>query len=413
MLGVMSGSYYFQNKSSKDHEKIERIAESLGLYVTENKEKRKIRLYRKNEKNNCTEYVYKIPLGLSFKDFEDKQQVFIDGLNNKSKNDLELSKLKELKFNKDLPKQIRNFINNRTPLDKNIEMSYDGMLKIKVFDSGLPDMYPFEEAVSKCKGWEVPIGVRLDGKLIKHNFDKVAHVIDAGTTDFGKSNWMKSLITTLLINKPNDVTFSLIDLKEGLTFNRFKKLKQVESIATNPKTAYETLKHVQKKLDKIMQKLNAHGYEDVKEAGWKERHFILIDEAADIAEDDKCEEIIVDIARRGRAAGMRLVYATQYPTKETMSSQVKRNCRARLCFVLDTAVASGVVLDEGGAEKLPLIQGRAIYKTVRKEVIQTPYIDNKYIKGIIKQHERKGKDVSHQTKEDGTRGTDITVFEEA
>ncbi len=64
--------------------KLERIAESLGLYVTENKEKRKIRLYRKNEKNNCTEYVYKIPLGLSFKDFEDKQQVFIDGLNNKT-----------------------------------------------------------------------------------------------------------------------------------------------------------------------------------------------------------------------------------------------------------------------------------------------------------------------------------------
>lgn len=52
-----------------------------------------------------------------------------------------------------------------------------------------------------------------------------------------------------------------------------------------------------------------NGYEDVKEAGTSKRHFIIIDEAADIADDEKCQEIITDIARRGRAGGLRLIFA--------------------------------------------------------------------------------------------------------
>src|SRR5690606_34166205 len=107
------------------------------------------------------------------------------------------------------------------------------------------------------------------------------------------------------------------------------------------------------------------------------RHFVIIDEAAELTsegESDKeikelkiqCENIIKDLARRGRASGIRLLYCTQYPTKETVSSQVKRNLMTRISLPVDTSTASLVVLDEGGAEKLPLIQGRAIYKRNRK-----------------------------------------------
>src|SRR5699024_12157465 len=84
MLGIMASTYYFQNKESdNDHEKIKKIADNIGLYVTENKQKQSIRIYRKTKKENYSEYIYKIPLGLSFKRFEENKQVFIDGLNNK------------------------------------------------------------------------------------------------------------------------------------------------------------------------------------------------------------------------------------------------------------------------------------------------------------------------------------------
>jgi DNA segregation ATPase FtsK/SpoIIIE, S-DNA-T family len=100
----------------------------------------------------------------------------------------------------------------------------------------------------------------------------------------------------------------------------------------------------------------------------------------------RCEAIITDIARRGRAAGFRLVYATQYPTNETLKSQVRQNIGARVCFRLETSAASLAVLDETGAEELPLIPGRAIYRTDTKTILQAPYIENGYIREAIEPH---------------------------
>ena len=143
------------------------------------------------------------------------------------------------------------------------------------------------------------------------------------------------------------------------------------------------LKRIQDKLNQLFDMLLKNRVEDVKKMGYSKRHFVIIDEAADIADDKECQEIIKDIARRGRAAGVRLIYSTQYPTIETVSSQVKRNCMGRISFVVDSGTASKVILDETGAENLPLIQGRAIYKTVRKEVVQTAYVSETFIQNTI------------------------------
>jgi DNA segregation ATPase FtsK/SpoIIIE, S-DNA-T family len=242
-----------------------------------------------------------------------------------------------------------------------------------------------DELIRKCKGWEVPIGESRHG-FIKYDFEKKAHIIVAGTTDFGKSNWVNSAINTLMKNQPDNASFTLIDLKGGLEFSQYKDLSQVRSLAKDPEEALESLKFAIEKMNQITEYLLKSGFRNVKEAGYKERHFIVIDEAADIADDKDCQELLKDIARKGRAAGLRLIYTTQYPTTETVNSQVKRNCIGRLCFVLDTATASSVVLDQGGAEKLPLIQGRALYKDVKLVEVQTPYISNEKIKENIHPH---------------------------
>jgi len=111
-----------------------------------------------------------------------------------------------------------------------------------------------------------------------------------------------------------------------------------------------------------------------------------VDEAADLSAYPECQDIIVDIGRRGRAAGFRLLYATQYPTNAALPSQLRQNIGARVCFRLQTEAGSRAVLDEGGAENIPNIKGRAIYQTNEKTVLQTVYIDNKQIDNIIKPH---------------------------
>jgi DNA segregation ATPase FtsK/SpoIIIE, S-DNA-T family len=416
MLGIWGTSLYFkQNSSNKDGEKIIKIAENCGLYSKEEK----IRLYRKsrNKKHDYTEYVFKIPLGLELKDFQDKKGKFVDGLNNRSAIHINLSDFKNLTFDLTILKQIKKILNNRIQLNKQIEMEYDGMLKMRVYNQPLTTNYTFEEATEKkISGWNVVVGKNRKGNRVLFDFEKKYNVIVSGTPGYGKSMWINTVINTLLMNHPDDVTFTLIDLKDGLEFNRYRNLKQVKSFAMTPDDARESLESAVKKMNEVNKYLREKGYSNVKDAGFKGRHFIIIDEGADLADDKVCQEYLADIARKGRAAGLKLIFATQYPTAEVVKSQIKRQCLGRLSFVLDTATASNVALDQGGAEELPAIEGRALYKDLKLVEVQTPYIDDKTIKENIEPHitfkSRGEKDAPQSDKKKAEGGAYTTIFEE-
>lgn len=59
--------------------------------------------------------------------------------------------------------------------------------------------------------------------------------------------------------------------------------------------------------------------------------------------------------------------------------QVKMNIVARISFIAAAQIASRVILDDVGAEDLPSIPGRAIYKIEKNRTIQVPYIDDTYM----------------------------------
>lgn len=422
MAGITGASYYYKSKNaSKDHEKIVKIAEHANLRTKEGG----IRIYRKSKPKgkNYTEYVYKIPLGLSFKQFEDKKDIFIDGLNNKSRPDLNLANLKSIDWKGDVLKQIKDIVQNRIQLDKQIEMEYDGMLRIRVYDRGLEDHYELtEEIIKKCNGWKIPLGVTLN-KVVFHDFESESgsHILFGGATDSGKSNILNVIISSLLYTHPDEVEFTLIDLKGGLEFGPYENLKQVKRFATDVDSAVRVLKETRKEMANTFEMLRRKGKKNVKQAGIKKRHFVIIDEAAELASEDetdrgvkkkkiKCENYIKDIARRGRASGMKMIFSTQNPTSEVIGSQIKRNLITRICLPVDTSTASIVVLGEGGAEQLPLIQGRAIYKRHRKTTMQAFYIDDKLINKIIKPHAKKEGGLNASIKGDEFRKTGTNTF---
>ncbi|WP_096269419.1 FtsK/SpoIIIE domain-containing protein [Paucisalibacillus globulus] len=381
MAGIAGTSFYFKNKNAaNDHEKIIKIADYAGLKTKEGS----IRIYRKTKHKNHTEYVYKVPLGLSFQQFKDVEQKFIDGLNNKSRPDLNLANLKNIDWKGDVVKQLKDIIQNRVKLDKKIEMEFDGMLKIRVYEKGLEKLYLFDEKMlGKVRGWKVPIGFTYKD-FILHDFEERPHMIVAGATGFGKSEFVKLLISVLVSNKPDQVRFHLIDLKGGAELGPFRDMKQAINFGRNVKEAKVVLEAIQEDMNNKLEYLFEKGFKDIKRAGQKERDFIVIDEAADL--DDECKELVTDISRRGRAAGYRLIYTTQYPTNETLPSQVRANIGARVCFRLETGAQSRAVLDENGAEDIPEIEGRAIFRRVRNYIVQTPYMEEEMINKIIKPH---------------------------
>lgn len=391
-LGVTGYASYHKKNFSKDGDKILKIADNCNLYTKDEK----IRLFRRsyNKKEKYTEYVFKIPLGLSFEDFNSKMQVFKDGLNNKSMNVIQIKDFLDLKFDRTIINQLQMIFNKRIQLNKEVTMSYDGMLIMKVFDEGLKESYDITpEIMKKVKGWKVALGRGL-GKQVNHDFEKSPHILIGGATDMGKSNILNLIITTLLLNHEDDVEFTLIDLKGGLEFSTYECIKQTINFATNAEQAYVALNNVVVEMEETFQELRRKGKKNVKALGVKKRHFVIVDEAAELSstgELDKetkelkieCENFLKDIARRGRASGIRLIYATQYPTTETVSSQVKRNLLTRISLTVDTSTASLVVLDEKGAESLPMIQGRAIYKQIKCETMQSYFIPEWIIKKVV------------------------------
>lgn len=398
--------------STDDGRKIARICQNAGLTVKENKQVKTMQLLRKSRRDWGVEYAYRIPLGLSFADFERKREAIQDGLNGRSVLDAKtfLTELRKLKIDGQLIANLQALLKEKRGDRKYVELSYDGVLKVRVYQKELTDHFAYDEALlDSLREWQIPVGSTVTD-VIKHDFDKHAHLIVAGMTDYGKSVFLKNIVTSFVAKQPDNVRFALIDLKGGLAFNRFRNLAQVDGVAKNPEEAFELLTHVQAAMEQRMEYLLNGGFEDIKEAGIKDRYFVVIDEAADIASDKDCQAIIADIARRGRGAGFRLIYATQYPTNETLSSQVRQNVSAQVCFRLKTAIASRAVLDEDGAESLPLIKGRAIYRTDRKAIVQTPFITNDFIDKTIMPH------INIRTKEapqhERTPGTDSIVIEE-
>ncbi|WP_061567373.1 FtsK/SpoIIIE domain-containing protein [Geobacillus stearothermophilus] len=395
--GIAATAYFKQHGVGDDKTKIERIAANAGLVSKDGKQ---IRIYRRTKGEGFTEYVFQIPLGLSFADFERKKHVFEDGLNIKRTTfDISLADLKSINLRSNPIPQIKSLLRNKQKQRKEIEMSFDGMLKIRVYDQPMPERLPFSDSMlSQCRGWEIPVGVSRSG-FVKHDFDAIPHMVVAGATRKGKSAFLKLLVASLIARHPDNVRFTILDLKGGLAFAKFRDARQVEAVAKNVYESLEALRAIRDEMNRRLEHFLDAGIEDVRAAGVKERHFVIVDEAAQIAsagETDKeikrikveCEHILAEIARVAGALGYRLIFCTQYATADTLPRQVKQNADAKLCFRLQTEIASQVVLGEGetDAAHLPLIPGRAVYMTDKKEIVQCAYIEDDDIKRIVTPH---------------------------
>lgn len=374
------------NLAGNESGKIQRIMSLSGLNVKDGDKTLTTQLIKKKQYEWGWEYKYRIPLGRSFNDYLNKIDVLQDGINNRRKR-ITFADLKTLDFEKNILPQLQQLRKKKLTEQKEIELDYDGLLIIRVYDNPLPKQINFNDVLLKNETWQVPIGITRNREIIYHDFDKSKHLIIAGATGYGKSAILKLIVTTLIAQQPQNTELTLIDLKGGSAFHRFRNCKQVKYYSQSPETAREVLLAVQNDMNQAFEKVVNRGYEDVKEAKIKKRHFVVIDEAADIADDKIAMSIITDIARRGRSAGYYLIFCTQYPTAEVIPSQTKRNIIARLCYVVDTDTASRVVLDEGGADMLPDIPGRGIYKNgVKRFTVQSPYISNKVIQNIVLPH---------------------------
>lgn len=403
--------------------KIQRIISLAGLNVRDGKNTLTTRLVKKKQYEWGWEYKYSIPDGRSFKQYQEKFDVLQDGLNNRRRR-LKLKDLKELTFDKTIFQQLQHLYKSKLAEQKEIELLYDGLLIIRVYDEPMPKRVEF----IKGDEWKVPIGLTRDKNTFRyHDFERIPHLVMGGATTYGKSNMINVIINSLLQTEPDSTKLYLIDLKGGVELSDYERIQQTVSIAYEPEEALETLEMAFDRMKEIQRQLRGIGKKKVYDAGIKERHFVIIDEVGELNPNEaidkeekllkqQCQRYMSQIARMGASLGFRLIVATQYPTGDVIPRQVKQNSDAKLCFRVQSAVASRVVLDEEGAEKLPQIVGRAIYQTAAgREVLQTPLIKWETIKENIapylKEVEEDGIiEESESSSIERTGRTDIVTF---
>jgi DNA segregation ATPase FtsK/SpoIIIE-like protein len=85
---------------------------------------------------------------------------------------------------------------------------------------------------------------------------------------------------------------------------------------------------------------------------------VVIDEYADLVavlakkDREEFDRVISRLAARGRNVGIHLVVATQRPTADVVTGNIKANMPCRISFSLPSGRDSQVILDEPGAERL-------------------------------------------------------------
>lgn len=221
----------------------------------------------------------------------------------------------------------------------------------------------------------LPVGVDGGGQPVTLPLRNLGNVLVGGLPGGGKSELLASMIAGLLRQDATGqrVQIAAIDTKL-VTFGNLPALAALYAPpALEIDDAHALTEALLAEVRERFQRLHAAGTRSVEEyqarTGETLAYIVaLIDELADLTADSDRRRgaawlaAATEIGRKGRAAGVSLVMATQRPSSDVIPSSLRNLAGASVAFRLMRADDSRLVLDAAGAEMLPRTPGRCLVR---------------------------------------------------
>ena len=216
-----------------------------------------------------------------------------------------------------------------------------------------------------------------------------SHVLAAGTTGSGKSEWLRMMLASLIAtNTPETLRIVTFDPKlaafADLEHSPFLWKRGAYWIHGNGRSASELFLDVVEEMERRYQLTRQSGADNLRSHIEKTgkplpRIVCICDEYFALISQNKQEKAAIEdavslLGAKARAAGIHLVLATQQPSRATISGAIQSNLPCRVALALGSPIESNMILGAPGAERLTGASD-LLYKDFGDPVrLQAPYL---------------------------------------
>lgn len=216
-----------------------------------------------------------------------------------------------------------------------------------------------------------------------------SHVLAAGTTGSGKSEWLRTMLASLIAsNTPETLRIVTFDPKlaafADLERSPFLWKKDAYWIPGEDRPASELFQDLIEEMERRYQLTRQSGGDNLRSHVEKtgkplarivcvcDEYYALISQNKQ--EKAQIEEAVSLLGAKARAAGIHLVLATQQPSRQIISGVIQSNLPCRVALALGSTIESNMILGASGAERLTG-SGDLLYKDFGDPVrLQAPYL---------------------------------------
>ena len=248
----------------------------------------------------------------------------------------------------------------------------------------------FEESTAHLP---LPLGVQIDGKIFVQGLEVMPHMIVAGSSGSGKSNFLNSCILSMCsVRRPDELKLILIDpghvefaVYDGLPHLLSAPVNDVDGALKALQWAYTEMEERTSNFARSkVRNLAAYNRKLPKDERLPEI-VIVIEELADLIYSEDIESLIVRLAPKSGPAGIYMMLATQRPSPDVVTTLVKSNIPARAAFTLSSPADSKNMINIPDASELTG-KGDMLFRntnTPQPVRLQTAYIEEDRISDFV------------------------------